>query len=214
MKEQYRGYTIKIEEDANPMNPREEWDNIGTMVCSHGRYTLGDKDHGYDFSDYDGWSEVKQAILRDCPDAIILPIYMYDHGGITINTSGFSCQWDSGQVGFIFLSLYEARKEYSWKKITKKRRAQLESYLQGEVETYDHFLTGNVHGYEVIAPNGEEIDSCSGFFGDNEESGLMEEARSQVDWAIKEIRKAHFEKLKAWIKNKVEVTYRKPCGAL
>ena len=210
----YRGYTIKVEQDETPTNPRTEWDNLGTMACFHNRYTLGDRGHGYDSSDYDGWDELEQAILKDNPEAVILPIYLYDHSGITINTTGFSCPWDSGQIGFIFVSLYEARKEMGWKVITKERREQLEKYLRGEVETYDHFLTGNVYGFEVTAPDGEEIHSCWGFYGDHEESGLMEDARGQIDWAIKDACKTHFEKLKAWIKNKVELTYRIPCGAL
>jgi len=35
---------------------------------------------------------------------VILPLYLYDHGGITMNTGGFSCRWDSGQVGWIYAS--------------------------------------------------------------------------------------------------------------
>lgn len=32
---------------------------------------------------------------------LMLPLYLYDHSGITMNTTGFSCPWDSGQVGWI-----------------------------------------------------------------------------------------------------------------
>lgn len=39
--EEYRGCTIRIEQDDNPESPRE-WDNVGTMVCFHDRYNLGD----------------------------------------------------------------------------------------------------------------------------------------------------------------------------
>lgn len=34
----------------------------------------------------------------------ILPLYLYDHSGLTMNTCGFSCPWDSGQVGWIYCS--------------------------------------------------------------------------------------------------------------
>ena len=37
----YKGYTIAIDYDSDPSNPRE-WDNFGTMVCFHRRYALGD----------------------------------------------------------------------------------------------------------------------------------------------------------------------------
>jgi len=33
---------------------------------------------------------------------VILPLYLYDHGGITMSTGAFSCPWDSGQVGWIY----------------------------------------------------------------------------------------------------------------
>ena len=39
-------YTLFIMDDSDPMNPREENDNLGKMVCFHRRYSLGDKhDH-------------------------------------------------------------------------------------------------------------------------------------------------------------------------
>ena len=38
----YKGYTIKIHSDDNPASPRD-WDNLGTMVCWHRCYILGDE---------------------------------------------------------------------------------------------------------------------------------------------------------------------------
>ena len=96
-------YIIKVETDDDPLNPREEYDNMGTMVCFHKRYVLGDK-HEYKESDYNGWGELEKAITRKEDAAVLLPIFMYDHSGITIQTRPFSCPWDSGQVGFIFVS--------------------------------------------------------------------------------------------------------------
>lgn len=36
-------YLLKISLDWDAPNPREDYDNLGTMVCWHRRYTLGDK---------------------------------------------------------------------------------------------------------------------------------------------------------------------------
>ena len=57
---------------------------------------------------------------------IALPVYLYDHGGITISTSPFSCPWDSGFFGIIAVPLDKVRREYRWKNITAKRRKRIE----------------------------------------------------------------------------------------
>ena len=92
---------------------------------------------------------------------------MYDHGGITISTSPFSCPWDSGKIGVIFVSRKKVREEYSWKVITNKRKNQIIQYLKSEITTYDQYIRGDVYGYRVIDSDGEELDSCWGFFGED-----------------------------------------------
>ena len=36
--ENYKGYTIKVEQDEWVANPREEFDHLPKMVCFHHRY--------------------------------------------------------------------------------------------------------------------------------------------------------------------------------
>ncbi len=178
-------YTIRIDPDHDAESPRE-WDNLGTMVCWHNRYTLGDGDHGFEspqvfihvisglYSE-EATEDLTESQYNLCEavatkENIILPLYLYDHSGITMNTTGFSCGWDSGQVGYIYVSREQVLKEYNWKVLSQKRREQIEKYLTGEVETYDKFLTGQVYGFNIdrTDPDGEEehVDSCWGFFGD------------------------------------------------
>jgi hypothetical protein len=177
-------YRIEIFYDTSPDSPRN-WDNMGTMVCFHNRYTLGDKNHGYDTDDYEGWEGMKVAIEKNENAAIILPIFMYDHSGITIATKPFGCRWDSGQIGFIFISKEKIRKEFNIKRVTKKWLEKVATYLDGEVETYDQFLRGDVYGYEIHEiktcelghEHLEDMDSCWGFYG---QDTCMEEAESIV----------------------------------
>jgi len=157
-------YKIEIIHDDSPFDPRGD-DNLGTMVCFHGGYNLGDK-HEYRQQDYCGWNELENAIIKNEDVGVILPLYLYDHSGITMNTTGFHCPWDSGQVGFIFISKEKMRKEYSKKRISKQLKARIAGYLRNEVETYDQYLTGDCWGY-VITDTEEDSqpDSCWGFFG-------------------------------------------------
>ena len=103
---------------------------------------------------------------------------------------GFSCPWDSGQVGFIYVEKEKVRKEYGKKAVSQKLKSRVLDYLRGEVKTYDDFIRGNVWGYVIEDKDGKHIDSCWGFFGDydNKEYSALTEARSCVDgMAVKEI---------------------------
>ncbi len=163
----YKGHKIKIENDDSCVNPRTEWDNLGIMLCRHKRYTLGDEVASKEipWGDFDSWQDAKDYILNKYEVGVILPLYLYDHSGITMNTTGFSCGWDSGQVGFIISTKDKMKKEYNKKRISKQLSDRVEEYLKGEVKSYDQYLTGDVYFYRIEDSNGTELDSCSGNFG-------------------------------------------------
>jgi len=176
---EYKGYTIEVGQDEYSESPRE-WDNLGTMICRHNRYSLGDK-NSFDFSGCNGWDADERIIKAHFgSDCIMLPLYLYDHSGITMKTTPFGCHWDSGRVGTIVVSRKDVRKEYSVKRVSPKLQNQILTYLEGEVKTYDNYLTGDVW-YNKIMKDGEEIDSCYGYFGYNL---CVSEAKAQVDAMI------------------------------
>lgn len=165
-------YKVKVLQDSDPESPRS-WDNLGKMVCFHNRYDLGDK-HEYKSKDYSGWEQMERSITRKENVCVILPLYLYDHSGITMSTGSFNDRWDSGQVGFIYVSKEDVRKEYNVKRITKELREKVTKILESEVETYDKYLTGEVYGFEVWKlgkKSGKEkkmVDSCWGFYDEEE----------------------------------------------
>ena len=227
--EMYKGMKIETFYDTDATSPRIDQDNLGTMICWHSRYTLGDK------HDYEDTSELfsslidereeytSEKILKEIEDSIdadyfkkgafykeyhrlllvhlethfiLLPLFLYDHSGITISTNRFSCGWDSGQVGWLYISLEKVRKEYNLTEVTDEWREKIITYLVGEVECYDQYLTGQVFGFRIskeekftkVFENSdkedidgvefEEVDSCRGFYG---EKYCLEEAKSSVD---------------------------------
>ena len=193
MKHNYKGYTINIEQDIDAQSPRE-WDNIGTMACWHSRYNLGDK-HNFDNPD-----EFKEQITTN--DNFILPLYLYDHSGITISTKPFGNNWDSGQVGFIYCSKEKAQQEFPNYKDFKKLKGHIYAILEQEVKTYDQFLTGDVYGFSV-----ENTDlAVWGFYGEDE---ALQEAKNEIDWLIKQEVQKKVQKTKLYIKNHVPIIYRK-----
>lgn len=164
---------LKLVHDSSPDSPRN-WDNLGTMICFHRRYDLGDK-HSYSSDDYSSWEEMKQAIIKEENPAVILPLYLYNHSGISISTGAFSCRWDSGQIGFILVSKKKALEEFGGKIVTAKLKERIEKILEGEVETYTQYVEGNVYGFEIVDEDDNHIDSCYGFYGsDHKESGMLD----------------------------------------
>jgi hypothetical protein len=175
---EYKGYTIKIQYDELCESPRE-WDNLGTMICKHRHYDLGDSKPSKNFSwdEFSSWQEAKNYLLTEMDAAVVLPLYLYDHSGITMNTTGFSCRWDSGQVGFIYVTKEKIKAEYEWKRLTKKRLKQIQDILDDEVKTYNQFLTGEVYGY-VTEKDGEYIESCGSYY---DQEDCLNDAKSIID---------------------------------
>ena len=205
-------YTLEVIQDECPDNPRN-WSNLCTMVCWHICYILGD-DHSFESPDEfmqhlyldvigkhwcdehesDDWHDIYKE-LQKTDFVLIKQINLYDHSGITISTSSgypYNDRWDSCCVGFIYVTKKTIFKECG--DITEENwKDRADKYLEGEVQTYDQYLRGDVYGYtltkktihqekcphcgEVIREyeDNEEVDSCWGFYGDClEENGILD----------------------------------------
>ena len=177
---QYKGYTINIDYDPSPENPRE-WDDLSTIYSNSRRY---------DFDGH-GIEELIQEVGGDIYDSVIpwdliakkyyyRKVWMYDHSGVTVRTaeenpwgSGWTA-WDSGLAGVIVVEKERAKKE--WPENTQERA---EKWLDGEIETLDTFVRGEIYGYEVLNEDGDEIDSCWGFYDLDE---CIAEAKGYADY--------------------------------
>lgn len=187
------GYNVEPEEDST--SPRHDCDWLGTMVCDHADYNLGDDEELPDTArvwdsewqewtdrECGSWDDVEQALeQREGPLAVCLPLYLYNHSGITMSTSPFSCPWDSGQVGFIYVTKAKVRQVFGVKRISAKLLAKVREQLEDEVKVYDQYLEGDVWYYTVFKhglEDGEEelVDSCGWIYGYDEAERQAEEA--------------------------------------
>lgn len=195
--EEYKGCTIRLAYDLDPMDPRE-WDNIGVMLFWHGRYGYGDdaktiERAGLTKADpdyYGGWEELLKACGVKESD-VVIPVFGYDHGGMTIRAGSYGnwpdIQWDAGQLGYIVCPVERIRYEFDVKRVSAKLRKRVAEILVAEVNTYDQFITGDVFWWETLDEDGERIDSCGGYYGaydDQEREYVMSEARASIDWHL------------------------------
>jgi len=197
----YKNHTITIEYDENPESPRT-WDNLCEIHHWHSKYDLGDIYH----TDTESVEEMLAKAKRQ--GDVVMALHCYEHGGITISLNSFygklpqgHYEFDSGQVGFVVIRRKKMLEEFNKKTFTAKLKKRAREIAEAEVEIFDAYLRGNIYGY-IIDDDG---DSCWGYYSIED---AMEEAKSTIDYIVKQERKSHFEQLKIWIKHRVPFQYR------
>ena len=155
---EFGSFTAKIFLDEMGWDPREN-DNVGEILYTSSRYTLGDRRVDAD--------EIRE--ITEDPEAIWLPVYAYIHGGVTISTVGkgqYIDRWDGGMCGIIYAYRNNVRKMgiKPWGDHETIEDA-VHAILEGEIEEYDMYLRGDVYGIVVEDENEEEIESCWGYYG-------------------------------------------------
>jgi hypothetical protein len=173
---------VSVFPDEDPQNPRRD-DNMGKFALSHRRYDLGDSDEtlGFKFnaSDYDGWEEFGESLIKDFNPVMIKPVSMYDHSGISLSF-GVSRGWDSGQVGFAYITREALERGYGKSTVKTWTPEQLlkaaDSVLENELAAYNAYVSGEIYGFVIEEKKGcdhcghgewVELESCWGFIGDD-----------------------------------------------
>ncbi len=168
--ENYLGFQIRIEQDEDAESPRS-WDNLGTMVCEHLHYNLGDfncdkwqeKEQYYPMEKNEDGEEVdidfadnKERFLhfiREREDIVALPLYLYDHSGLRMATSTagmVDVQWDVSSVGYIYITHDRIKKEMATP-VGKKKNPSLRAIKKitpKVVARTESLLRGEVETYD------------------------------------------------------------------
>ncbi len=169
-----KGYTLEITQ-AEMADPRKYNDMLlGKMICFHRRYKLGD-DH-----DFDEPYQLQQYFENNKHDIYcVLPLYLYDHSGITMSTSPFNDPWDSGQVGYIYCT----KKDVEESGLNPETDyAEVEEMLKEEVKEYDKWLTGDPPYFEyIITDENDNIVENRSFFALNDFKEMLDEMKNQTD---------------------------------
>jgi len=178
------GIHLLIYQDAYPPSPRE-WDNLGTIVCWHRRYTLGNP---HEFPAPYDFTRAMKGIPMICYD-----IHIYDHSGIVLGLDGdqypFNDRWDAGWVCYMYATYERIREDQGCKYVTRRVRDKVDGIFRAELEEYNKYLSGDVYGYRLVKSYScptcgqeveEEVDSCWGFSGTEwKENGLVDQLASE-----------------------------------
>lgn len=173
----YNGYWINIFYD-NDCDPPNTWGDENLFLVHYHSQC---------------WIEEKKLVsqdeirdwYRDENDEIekrywIWPVAAYIHSGVVLSIGAGShfpdYRFDVSHVGAVLASKEEFETEEEAHKVCK-----------GLIETWNQYLSGEIFGYDIEDSEDEMIGyGCSGFYGDYESSGLLAEAKSEIDAEIEE----------------------------
>lgn len=193
----YEGYTLKVVRDDDPVNPFEEWDHPKSFGIAFPRDKRYIKQHGEECDfDVDGFLERRYNDLKPTWEDrqfenqyYWLPVYKYAHSGVTYNTIGFDCPWDSGLAGIVYIkkAVFATEGMYGVKKSwpAPKRQKLGEQYLKDQIQLLADWASGNVWGFVLEDAEGETLDSCWGFFGDDGRDNAISEVISTLDFELR-----------------------------
>ncbi|CAB5237911.1 hypothetical protein UFOVP142_2 [uncultured Caudovirales phage] len=180
---EYNGLTIEIHHDPDSESPRQWGCYESTMHSLNKRYGPFEDGVCVEFKEQmecmADWAVKLRGIRPDeIPFKHIMRIvnkhyiclpYTRMHDGETFAGDSIVSADDDGADGVIFIKRTEALKAFS-------SFENAVAALKAEVEEYGQWASGNVYGYIVKDEEGEEVDSCWGFYGH-----VKEKAESSVE---------------------------------
>jgi hypothetical protein len=164
-----RGLTIEIAHDEDCENPRGYGEPASRLWFYKRAGGLSDEAAGDEFSfgfeDFRDVSGLIAAMKKAAPGIEILPVYKYDHSGVRYNTTGFSCPWDSGLAGLIYVTAPAMRTWFGVQRLQNTHRVEMREVLRSEIAVYGAWANGECYYVRIIGPDGETIDAQGGFIG-------------------------------------------------
>ncbi len=148
--------TATIYHDSDCESPREH-DNLGTMALFARTLKVVNE------SKMD-MHELQVYLNSEFFHGVCVNVFAYIHSGITLNTHGFNCPWDSGQLGVCYVDKETMEKAFP-DAGEDERIVRTFDCLISEVEEYSKWLNGECYGYIIRDESGNEVDSCWGFIG-------------------------------------------------
>ena len=192
----YKGYSIQIYQSDSD-SPADWCDDERFLVHYHRDCWITNK--AVEKDEIAEWYRGNNKSLEK--KYWVFQVVAYIHGGVSLSLGSSSHfpdqQWDVSHVGAVLI-----------KRDRKLRSKKVREQAEGLIESWNHYLSGEVYGFNIINPDGDEVDSCNGYYGDIEKSGLMDECRAVIDDDIQRCMNARTDKVKLMIINKVPLLKR------
>lgn len=145
---------LTIHHDLDAANPIEDGDAFITRFWHNPNRTI-------DLLTRDSERPVDMQGTPYAGIAIALPLYLHAHSGRKLSLEPFRDPWDSGMLGYAYIS----RSELERVGLQDATPEQLRASLETEVAIMNQWIEGEVFGYILEDDEGEHISSCWGLYG-------------------------------------------------
>jgi len=159
---EHAGFRVSIHQDEDASAP-ENGNNDLFLVTTRNRHFVVQR-KGFELDSIRDGEHKK--------DYHALPLFAYIHSGVALSLwrgGQFSDPWDSGQIGYVLV-----KKRQGFRNIRKAAESLMSEWNQ--------YLSGDVWGYIVEDADGNNVDSCWGFYG---LEYVQKEARESAEYARK-----------------------------
>lgn len=192
----YKGILIDTYYDEDYQTPSDWEDTDNFLVYDHRQFNVGVKG----FEPRNIFEQIQETKRFFYDGYFVFPVYAYIHSGVALSLGRsvypFNDNWDVSSTGFCLIK----RQKGSYSKV------EAEKIARSIVDEWNMALSGDVYGYS------SEADSCCGFYGREGYKRMVEEAKSEIDYYIKQEITKHLQILKQWIKNHVPLEKRTSCN--
>lgn len=190
-KYEHAGCTIRIIQDSDASNPRDDYDHMGKLILFPNRH-YSDRNEFEKHANGSGfestlrslaWWITRSDAMEDeykvsmdhifrCVNKhyIVIPVDQDRYSGLSSRGETVA-ESDEHCDGLILFPVADLPKEGI-------DRGQAVKNLECEIEEYAAWATGDTWGYVIEDENGDELDSCWGFYG-------IEYAKSEAESSAK-----------------------------
>lgn len=160
---------LVIEHEDCPESPRT-WDNLGYFITVSRKSYSPDKNEEMERiiaetgeeanTQKEHMAMIKRRLKNDMGEKVIAiyPVNKYEHSGVTYSL-GTVHGFDNSNNGFYIITKKSAELIG-----TPKNKKAFERVINGELETFNAWVNGDVYCYTSYDKNGEVDNSCCGFY--------------------------------------------------